>query len=372
VDALSDRLMFRTQYRNFGSYETLVSNHTADVDGTDHAGVHWFELRDTGSGWSLYQQGVYAPDSNHRWMGSIAMDLDGNIALGYSVSSSSVFPSIRYTGRLAGDPLGTMAQGEATLIVGSDIQTDPSGRWGDYSMMSVDPVNDCTFWYTQEYIQTTGIAPWQTRIGSFAFDSCTGLTERTYLPLIAREFAPLRNGKFESGPTVWTEFSLQGWPIILDSPNLPVPPHGGNWAAWLGGDDDEIAYIQQQVTVQVGAPYLAYWQWVDSIDLCGFDRAYIRVNGTNVDQYRLCFYDNSGGWLKRVVNLSSYQGQTVTLEIRLETDFENYTSMFVDDVAFQSTPSIFGGPLEGQPNRNTFGPKAAELEDWWVGLEEGE
>ena len=111
VDAISDRLMYRTQYRNFGSYETLVMNHTVDADSTDHAGIHWIELRDSGSGWTLQQDGVYAPDSDHRWMGSIAMDKDGNIALGFSVSGATTFPSIRYTGRLAGDPLGTLPQG---------------------------------------------------------------------------------------------------------------------------------------------------------------------------------------------------------------------------------------------------------------------
>ena len=115
LDAIADRLMYRLQYRNFGGYQTLVSNHTVDV-GSDHAGIHWFELRKTGAGaWSMHQQGVYAPDEHHRWMGSLAMDHNGDIALGYSVSSSSVYPSIRYTGRLAGDPLGEMAQGEAVI-----------------------------------------------------------------------------------------------------------------------------------------------------------------------------------------------------------------------------------------------------------------
>ncbi len=172
LDAISDRLMYRLAYRNFSDYQVLVSNHTVDVDGNDHAGIHWFELRNSGSGWTLHQDGVFAPDANHRWMGSIAVDHVGNMALGYSVSSSSVYPSIRYTGRLADDPLGTMPQGEGEIIAGSGYQESSSGRWGDYSMMSVDPVDDCTFWYTQEYYATTGNAPWQTRIGSFKFPNC--------------------------------------------------------------------------------------------------------------------------------------------------------------------------------------------------------
>jgi hypothetical protein len=173
LDAVSDRLMYRLQYRNFGGYQTLVSNHTVDV-GSDHAGIHWFELRKTGGGaWAMYQQGVYAPDANHRWMGSLALDHVGNLALGYSVSSSTVYPSIRYAGRLAGDSPGTLPQAESVLFTGSGSQTGTGARWGDYSMMAVDPTDDCTFWYTQEYIAVTGTANWRTRIASFRYPDCT-------------------------------------------------------------------------------------------------------------------------------------------------------------------------------------------------------
>jgi len=173
LDPISDRLMYRLQYRNFGTHQTLVGNHTVDADNTDHAGIHWFELRNTGSGFAMSQQGVYAPDADNRWMGSAAMDSSGNIALGYSVSSVTTYPSIRYTGRLAGDPAGTLPQGEDTLIAGGGSQTHTAARWGDYSMLAVDPSDGCTFWYTQEYMQTTGTSNWQTRIGSFKFPSCT-------------------------------------------------------------------------------------------------------------------------------------------------------------------------------------------------------
>ncbi len=173
VDAIGDRLMHRLAYRNFGDHETLVLNHTVDA-GSGRAGIRWYEVRDPGGSPTLYQQGTYAPaDTEHRWMGSLAMDHTGDIALGFSVSSSSVYPSIRYTGRLVGDPLGKMAQGEAVIITGTGSQTSVYARWGDYSMMSVDPLDDCTFWYTQEYIQTTGDRSWQTRIGSFKFPACS-------------------------------------------------------------------------------------------------------------------------------------------------------------------------------------------------------
>jgi hypothetical protein len=174
LDALADRMMYRLQYRNFGSYEAMVTNHTVDVDGADRAGVRWYELRKSGANWGIYQQGTYSPDSNNRWMGSVAMDKAGNISLGYSVSSSTVYPSIRYTGRLSGDPLGQMTLEEGVLVAGTGSQLHSASRWGDYSMMAVDPADDCTFWYTQEYYETTSELDWQTRIGAFQLsDDCT-------------------------------------------------------------------------------------------------------------------------------------------------------------------------------------------------------
>jgi len=172
VDALSDRLMYRLQYRNSGAYQSLVVNHTVDVNGSDRAGIRWYELRNSGGGWSIFQQGTFSPDADNRWMGSIAMNGRGEMALGYSVSSGSVYPSVRVTGRLPSDPLGTLPQGEATIVGGSGYQQHASGRWGDYSTMSVDPTDDCTFWYTQEYYAVVGSAPWQTRIGSFTLAGC--------------------------------------------------------------------------------------------------------------------------------------------------------------------------------------------------------
>jgi hypothetical protein len=173
VDAIADRLMYRLQYRNFGTYETLVVNHTVDADATDHAGIRWYEVRSPGSSPFIYQQGTYAPDADHRWMGSAAMDGGGNIALGFSVSGPTTSPSVRYTGRLATDPPNVMTLGEADIVVGTGSQTHSSGRWGDYSTLQVDPSDDCTFWYTQEYYAVTSQIGWQTRIGSFALPGCS-------------------------------------------------------------------------------------------------------------------------------------------------------------------------------------------------------
>jgi len=177
---LSDRLMFRLNYVNFGDHQTLATCHTVDADGTDHAGVRWYELRNSGAGWSIYQQGTFAPDGEHRWMGSVGLDKAGDLAVGYSVSGADLYPSIRYAGRLPQDPLGELSQAEQSLIEGSGAQTHSSGRWGDYSSMSLDPVDDCSFWYTQEYYTAAGqaasTAGWQTRVGAFKFSSCTPTT----------------------------------------------------------------------------------------------------------------------------------------------------------------------------------------------------
>jgi hypothetical protein len=170
--------MFRLAYRSFGSYESMAVVHSVDVNATNRGGVRWYEVRRTGgpaNPWSIFQQGTYSPDATNRWMGSIAIDEAGNMAMGYSVSkkkSPKVYPGIRYAGRLAGDPLGTMGQGEAVLVNGTGVQTDSTGRWGDYSSMSVDPVDDCTFWFTTEYYAVTGSRTWRTRIGSFRFPGC--------------------------------------------------------------------------------------------------------------------------------------------------------------------------------------------------------
>ena len=153
VECLSQILLYRAQYRNFGSYQSLVCTHAVDVDNTDHAGMRWYELRRTTGSWYIYQQGTYAPDADSRWFGSIAQNQYGDIAMGYSVSGTNTYPSIRYTGRRNGDALNTMTIAEQSILEGSYSQTN-GVRWGDYSQMSVDPGDDKTFWYTDEYIES--------------------------------------------------------------------------------------------------------------------------------------------------------------------------------------------------------------------------
>ncbi len=169
LDSLGDRMMMQLQYRNLAGYQALYATHTVSSGGVD--GIRWYEVHDPGGTPVLFQQGTYQPDLNMRWMGSIAADREGNIAIGYSVSSSSMFPAIRYAGRLAGETPNRLTQNEALLVQGTGSQQGGYSRWGDYSAMTVDPTDDCTFWYTTEYYLTTG-RNWQTRIGAFKFPSC--------------------------------------------------------------------------------------------------------------------------------------------------------------------------------------------------------
>jgi hypothetical protein len=172
LDPLREVVMWRLQYRRFATHESLVGNLVTDVDGEgggdplERGGVRWFELRRTTGGWMLHQEGTYSPDDTPRWMAGISMDSFGNIAVGYNVSSGVVFPSLRYAGRLAADAPGTL-RAETPLADGAASQSVV--RYGDYSAMSVDPDDQCTFWFTGMY---NPAALWRTRVGAFKFDSC--------------------------------------------------------------------------------------------------------------------------------------------------------------------------------------------------------
>ncbi len=171
LDSLDDRLMFRLAYRNFGDHESLVVNHAIKNSGA-LAGVRWYEIRSPNSSPFVFQQGTVVDPNTSFWMGSIAMDKAGNMALGFSASRLTLDPSVFVVGRAVTDPLGVMS-GPSVIVNGTGVQEMSFNRWGDYSAMSVDPSDDCTLWYTQEYYKTTGSFNWTTRIASFSFNSCT-------------------------------------------------------------------------------------------------------------------------------------------------------------------------------------------------------
>ncbi|MCW5961993.1 MAG: VCBS repeat-containing protein [Pyrinomonadaceae bacterium] len=228
IDILSYRRRptFRLTYRNFGTHESLVTSQS--VEGSEGiAGMRWWEVRSPNTTPVVHQEGTYAPgatDSIHRWMGSIAMDKQGNMALGYSVSNATdVFPGIRFTGRLVTDPLGQMAQGEGTIINGGGSQLSSGNRWGDYSSINVDSTDDCTFWYTQQYYATTSTTGYKTRVASFKFPGCTAVQQSVWADFDGDRKTDL--SIFRPGPSEW-------W--YLKSSN------GGNASAQFGASGDQL------------------------------------------------------------------------------------------------------------------------------------
>jgi hypothetical protein len=224
LDSLGDRLMYRLAYRDFGSYESMVVAQSVDTGSSSgNTGIRWYELRNPGTGFTVYQQGTYAPDSSYRWMPSIAQDQNGDIAMGYSVSSSTMSPTIRYTGRVSSDPTGTM-EGESDILslanVSSGSQTSYS-RWGDYSSMALDPNDDCTFWYTNEYQPANGNA-WSTRIASFAFPGCGSGTTSPVLSSVSLSSYTVTGGNPVTGTVTLSAAPSSGVTVSLSSTDSNV------------------------------------------------------------------------------------------------------------------------------------------------------
>ncbi len=264
LDPLREPIMFRLVYRNFGSHETLVGSFVTDVDGTDHAGVRWFELRKSGgSSWSLHQEGTYAPDEHSRWMSAIAMDGSGGIAMGYNISSTSVYPGIRYVGRLVSDPPGTMPRGEYTLVNGS--ASNASNRYGDYSAMSVDPVNDCTFWFTGQY-NTSG--SWSTRIGSFVFEECGCTPPAPPDAFIIADTSGIAPGGLKGGPFLPSSKTY----TIRNTSTCTIDWTASKTASWLtlspvGGTLQPLGVVALEVYINSTAESLNAGQYNDTLTI---------------------------------------------------------------------------------------------------------
>jgi hypothetical protein len=179
LDSLADRAMYRFSYRNFGTRESWLLNHSVATGIARNrpvgSGIRWYELVPAlvpaGTSLSFVQQGTFAPDADYRWMGSIAQDKVGNIAVGYSVSSGATHPAVRIAAHAPSDPVGQLG-GEVSIVEGGGSQLRNLSRWGDYSAMTIDPADDCTFWYTNEYLKTDGTFNWSTRIASFKLPGC--------------------------------------------------------------------------------------------------------------------------------------------------------------------------------------------------------
>jgi hypothetical protein len=253
LDSLGDRLMQKVQYRKVGSAESLWIVHTTCGSTSDASGVCATSTTTTSPQWAQInvtnktiattplQQQIYRPDATlSRWMGSLAVDAQGNMALGYSTSSTTAFPSIAYSGRLVSDALNQLPQSETQLVAGAGSQTNKDStntfisRWGDYSAMSIDPADDCTFWYTSEYYdtQTHGTAGnWQTRIGAFKFPGCIGSPTKL-------AFTVEPNASYASGATITVKVSIEdiaGNVVTTDTSAVTLALGGGTVGAVLSG-----------------------------------------------------------------------------------------------------------------------------------------
>ena len=276
LDSLYGRLMYPGNYWNFGTHESVVLCHLCEY--SSRRAMRWYEVRINSSDVSsIYQQGTYSPDSTHRWMGSVAINANGDIGMGYSASSSSVYPSIRVTGRASADTLGTM-QSEVTMVSGTGSQTS-TNRWGDYSSCFVDPSDNTTFWYTNEYYISTG-TNWQTRIGTFTIGGGT------------------------SPPTCDLEDAV-------DNTSLTITTNGSaNWACdesvyYYDGDSAKSGTIthnqttNMQFTHTFGSDECVQFYWKVSSE-SGYD--YLRVYVDDVLQDSIA---GEVGWTQKSVSVSS-------------------------------------------------------------------
>ena len=374
LDGIGDRLMFRLAYRNFGDHESVVGNYTVSSGGV--AGVRWFELRNVTAGpVTVYQQSTYQPDTTWRWMGSAAMDGQGNLAIGFSASSSSVHPQLRYAGRLATDPLNTLTQGEAHLFDGAGSQTGSGNRWGDYSSLTIDPVDDATFWYTNEYYSSTTSYNWRTRIGSFKL--ATGnptptptatATSRpsatptptpivsatpTATPIATPTFTPTPTATPTSTPS--TQLIINGGlegsisPWVLSGAgafytNNGNYPHGGAGYMYFGVNNNVSGQVYQTVAIPSNATAnLTFWFNCSSSEgtTTPYDFLYVEVRNTSGTLLQtIATYSNrnkttAGNYSQKSFSLAAFRGQTIRLQFRSTTDVSLSTTFRIDDVSLR-------------------------------------
>jgi hypothetical protein len=365
LDSLGSRLMAQNQYRKVGSAESLWLAHSANSNPT---GVRWYQLNVSGGAVAStpVQQSTYQPDSNFRWVPSLAVDKFGNMLVGYSVSGSAMHPAIRYAGRLVSDPLNNLSL-EGTLIAGGGGQTGNCGgntciRWGDYSNMTVDPVDDCTFWYTTEYYGTTG-ANWQTRVGSIRFPACgpARLVQYLFMPL-------LQSGS--GAPAGWTNIMQEGFEGAFPSAGWQATDFGADafiwgkrncraatgsnslWAMGGGSGGTGLAcgsnYINNANSWAIYGPFsltgataaefnLQFW-----LNTLTGDRACYLASTDGAEFFGDCFHGTSGNAfvpetldLSNVPTLGSLLGQpNVWVGVYFQSDGSNTTAngSFVDDL----------------------------------------
>ena len=246
LESIGDRLMWRLVYRNFGAHTTLLVSHSI-VAGSS-GGIRWYEIHNPETSPTVFQSGTFAPDSQYRWMPAIAMDQNQDIAVGFSRSGSAAgqYPSLVYAGRVPTDPAGTL-ESEVVLKAGLGSQTGGNDRWGDYSSVTIDPTDDCTFWFTEEYEKVNGGFNWSTAIGTFSFPGCTAGTTPTITnlsPPSGPVGAPVtitgtNFGVSQGTSTVTfngtTATTITSWSAISIATAVPAGATTGNVVVTVGG-----------------------------------------------------------------------------------------------------------------------------------------
>jgi hypothetical protein len=277
LDTVGDRLMSPVVYQNRSGTESLWASHTVcDPNCTRPTAIRWYQLNVTNGNFpatpAQQQSWTNGNDGLWRWMPSIAVDGAGNAAIGYSTSSTTIFPSIRYAGRLAIDAINNLARGEAIMTVGGGAQTNPSGRWGDYSMTTVDPADNKTFWHVNEYYPATAGASWFTRIGKFNFAAPTPTPTPTATPtpvtsylgnISTRSFVQTGDNVMIGGfivqgtgskrviiRAIGPELTQYGVPNALANPTLEL--HDGSGALIASNDNWQFTIIGGIITSDQG------------------------------------------------------------------------------------------------------------------------
>ncbi|HCP91575.1 MAG TPA: hypothetical protein DIT76_05970 [Spartobacteria bacterium] len=332
VDTLGDKIMTPVVYQNRTGTESLWASGTVctDVNCTGPTGVRWYQFNVTGGTFPAtpvqQQTWTNGNDGLYRFMPSIAVDNAGNTAIGYSTSSSTIFPGISYAGRLATDPIGNLGQGEATMFSGTGSESDTNGRWGDYSMTTIDPADGMTFWHVNEYEATTGSFNWHTRIGKFAFGG--GPPTPTFNNLIV-------NAGFETGSfSPWVIDGVNNSPVVTTA-----QAHSGTHSALLGtvsgleplGDSS----FYQQFTVPAAGGTLSFWHWDFTTDNIAYDWQDVYVTNTSGTILATISHTcaNTSDWVHKTFDMTPYAGQTVRIKFLVHQDgFGDLTSMYVDDV----------------------------------------
>ncbi len=335
--------------------------------------IRWYQINMSTGTPSLLQQGTFSTSSEYRSFPDLAVNSCGDMLVGYTKTSSSIFPGVFVAGREVADAAGTL-KSETTVHVGEAYYTayDSSPRrWGDYTGMTIDP-DGKTFWYLGEYSRNQATARWSTWVGAYQWSLCTpggatptptpppGPTATPTNTPIAPTPTPvpptptpvpggnlIQNGDFEAGRTIWTEYSAKGYQVICTTSCGTIPtPHSGSWLAWMGGANTETARITQGLTLPAGSSYLHYWYRISSNDACGYDygRVQVIVGGTTntLATYNLCSANNTANWVYATVNVSSYAGQTVSVRFEGTTDSSLISSFYIDDVVLNNSATLAG------------------------------